>query len=62
MCKLTTKQRESLKGIFRQDHLGHTSYRTFRRSVFPMFLGRGCVMVPWCGQMIGIEPDGYIHS
>lgn len=23
---------------------------------------QGCVMVPWCGMYIGIEPDGYAHS
>ena len=21
-----------------------------------------CVMVPWCGMVIGIESDGYTHS
>jgi len=35
------------------------SYRQFRRTVQP---GCRCIMVPWCGMWLGIEPDGYIHS
>jgi len=22
----------------------------------------GCVMLPWCGMWLGIEPDGHTHS
>lgn len=35
------------------------SYREFRRTVQ---YGSGCIMVPWCGMWLGIEPDGYTHS
>ena len=35
------------------------SYRMFRRAVQH---GCGCIMVPFCGMWLGIEPDGYTHS
>ncbi len=35
------------------------TYMEFRRTVEP---GWGCIMVPWCGMWLGIEPDGYTHS
>jgi hypothetical protein len=34
-------------------------WRRFRAKVQP---GPGCVMVPWKGMWLGIEPDGYTHS
>jgi hypothetical protein len=34
-------------------------YRRFRKRVQP---GPGCVMLPWSGMWLGIEPDGYTHS
>jgi hypothetical protein len=36
-----------------------TRYRNFRAQVQP---GPGCVMLPWKGMWLGIEPDGYTHS
>ena len=50
-----------LRGTFSpkyQDFLP-MNYRTFRKKVVP---GPGCIMVPWCGMWLGIEPDGYTHS
>ena len=35
------------------------SYRRLRAQVQP---GPGCVMLPWQGMWLGIEPDGYTHS
>jgi hypothetical protein len=35
------------------------TYREFRKTVVG---GSGCVMVPWLGMWLGIEPDGYVHS
>lgn len=35
------------------------TYRQFRRTVR---IGSGCIMVPWCGMWLGIEPDGHTHS
>jgi len=34
-------------------------YRDFRRKVEP---GPGCIMIPYAGMWLGIEPDGYTHS
>jgi hypothetical protein len=34
-------------------------YRKFRKTVVP---GPGCLMLPWRGMWLGIEPDGYTHS
>lgn len=36
-----------------------TGYRKFRRLVQP---GPGCIMIPYAGMWLGIEPDGYTHS
>lgn len=36
-----------------------TPYRAFRRTVQP---GPGCIMVPFAGMWLGIEPDGDTHS
>ena len=36
------------------------SYLAFRRTVVPMF--GAVVAVPYCGMILGIEPDGYTHS
>jgi len=38
------------------------SYRDFRKLARPMICGDGCVLVPWQGMWLGIEPDGYTHS
>ncbi len=35
------------------------TYRRFRAQVQP---GPGCVMLPWQGMWLGIEPDGHTHS
>lgn len=34
-------------------------YRRFLKKVQG---GPGCIMIPWCGMWLGIEPDGYTHS
>ena len=35
------------------------TYRELRKLIQP---GYGCIMLPWCGMLLGIEEDGYIHS
>jgi len=35
------------------------TYRDFRKTVKQGF---DCLMVRWCGMMLGIESDGYVHS
>ena len=57
---LTRAQREALYRKWRQDSQG-MSYREFRRDAFNNEL-MGCVLVQWCGMVLGIEPDGYTHS
>lgn len=39
--------------------LPQMTYLQFRRLAFQSY---DCVMVPWCGMWLGIEPDGYTHS
>ncbi len=45
-----------------QDYLPRVSYREFRATVAPLLAGGGCVLVPWKGMTVGIEPDGYTHT
>lgn len=35
-------------------------YRRFRKLV--TYYDGACVMLPWKGMYLGIEPDGYVHS
>ena len=55
--KLTKPQRLALKAVFSRTE--GTSYMSFRRTVVQ---GWGCIMVPFAGMWLGIEPDGYTHS
>ena len=65
--KLTREQRHAVYRVFTRDSnialltttQRRAAYRTFRRTVQP---GYDCVMLPWCGMWLGIEPDGYTHS
>ena len=34
----------------------------FAEFVQSIHQGSGCIMVPWLGMWLGIEPDGYTHS
>ena len=55
---LTKLQRKALHRVWlRNGYEG--SYLRFRHLVQP---GPGCVMVPYAGIWLGIEPDGYTHS
>jgi hypothetical protein len=59
--KLTKPQQQALLRVFfrHAPNAKEVSYLGFRRTVFP---GPGCVMVPYFGMFLGIEPDGYTHS
>jgi len=64
MVKTTRAQRESLFRIWTREREAVArypalSYRRFRAYVRP---GPGCIMVPFAGMWLGIEPDGYTHS
>ena len=62
---LTKLQRQALARVYHRsytpmrDGVHFKNYYTFRRTVF---LGPGCIMVPFAGMLLGIEPDGYTHS
>lgn len=59
---LTKPQRAALARVYRRilaDGQPGPTYRAFRRTVQP---GPGCVLVPFAGMWLGIEPDGYTHS
>jgi hypothetical protein len=53
---LTKPQRAAVKKI--ADRM-QRPYREVRRTVLP---SPGCVMVPFAGMWLGIEPDGNTHS
>ena len=64
MLKTTRAQREALRRVYLRSAkpvygVLPVAYREFRRTVQP---GPGCIMVPYCGMWLGIEPDGYTHS
>ena len=42
--------------------LASKRYKNFRKQVVPYFDKSGCVLLPWKGLWLGIEPDGYTHS
>ena len=70
--KVTTKeQRRALYKVWLRDQkqqpvnilIGpHTygEYLKFRRTAHQSHMG--CIMLPWKGMWLGIEPDGYTHS
>ena len=70
MIKTTKPQRQALARVYRrvvadthesmtQQQFMAFTYRAFRRTVQP---GPGCIMIPFAGMWLGIEPDGYTHS
>ena len=61
MKPLTREQREALLRVYKRDWEDKpASYLAFRRTAYNSHMD--CVMVPWCGMWLGIEPDGYTHS
>ena len=68
MLRLTKPQQRSLVRKWREDDQGLT-FLAFRRTAAPLFIpplklrdNGVCILVPWCGMMLGIETDGYCHS
>jgi hypothetical protein len=78
MIKTTREQRVALFRVFQRDFPSWVSpgkrrsvkelgtlpvptiqWRKFRKTVQG---GSGCIMLPWKGMWLGIEPDGYTHS
>lgn len=56
---ITRAQREAIAKKYRQNPDGALTYREFRRRAQKNF---GILMLPWCGMVLGIEPDGHTHS
>ena len=54
----TKAQQRALLNLY-QRYQQSPSYLRFRRNAFWSFES---LMVPWAGMIVGIEPDGWIHS
>lgn len=63
MITLTRPQRIALKRLFDRasGDAPDLTYRAFRRTVVP-YIGGDCILVPWAGMWVGIEPDGHTHT
>ncbi len=61
MRKFTKEQTKALKRVYDRDTNVAPSYLAFRRTAHKAFI-INCLMVPWKGMWLGIEPDGYTHS
>jgi hypothetical protein len=57
---LTLPQSIAAREVYRRD--SWTPDKTFDAFLQTVTMGPGCVMVPWAGMHLGIEPDGYVHS
>lgn len=60
MTVLTKEQQQDIKSLYERAEI-RTSYLSFRRQARYNHIME-CVMLPWCGMLVGIERDGYIHS
>lgn len=63
MRVVTREQRLALKRIYdrqARETVG-ISYRQFRARAFWSPFDE-CLMIKWCGMLLGIEKDGYTHS
>jgi hypothetical protein len=54
-------QLRALLAVYNRDRSVARSYHAFRKTA-RMACAIDCLMVPWCGMWLGIEPDGYTHS
>jgi hypothetical protein len=61
MDKLTREQRVALKEVYDRKWNKPKSYLAYRRTAYISHM-QGCLMLPWCGMLLGIENDGYTHS
>jgi hypothetical protein len=58
----TKEQQKALLELYRRSDVPQSpTFLKFRRNAFWEFGGKA-LMVPWCGMIVGIEPDGYTHS
>ena len=59
MRAITRAQRLAIRRTYERSADNAPTYRALRRRVIS---GPGCILLPWCGMWLGIEPDGYTHS
>ena len=64
MKPLTRLQREAVLKVYGRGWGGNPKPRTylqFRRTAQRLPCD-DCIIVPWAGMWLGIEPDGYTHT
>ena len=60
--RLTEEQQKALVKVFQRPHdPPHGTFDQFLANAVEDKLC-DCVMVPWAGMWLGIEPDGHTHS
>jgi len=61
--EVTAPQAEAIYSIYRRPVVGNgRSFEEFVIGLAPMIGGDGAVVIPWCGMVLAIEPDGLVHS
>lgn len=60
--RLNKVQQRALVKIYQGNPDGSPSYWHFRHRVFPLLGEPKVAMLRFCGMVVGIEPDGYVHS
>jgi len=61
--ELTPEQQTALRKVYERP-IGRPRELSWGEFLEPAFNDTlmGCVMVPWAGMWLGIEPDGHTHS
>jgi hypothetical protein len=62
-AELTEEQKLALRRVYERPR-GRPPEQTWGEFLEPAFNDTlmNCVMVPWAGMWLGIEPDGHTHS
>ena len=61
--EVTALQAEAVRSVYRRPVVGYPrTFEKFTEGLAPMIGGGGAVVLPWCGMMLAIEPDGHVHS
>lgn len=60
---LNPKQKMALYALWKNSlESKRMTFEEFNTTVYPMPFEPTVAMVPFCGMIVGIEPDGYTHS
>lgn len=62
LAKTTKEQRKAIHDKWKLNPNGHSTYKSFRKTVMPTFGMDGAVVVHWCSMWVAIEKDGYAHT